>query len=388
MAKREERRQKRMMEALEREKDQNPGNAGNHGSGENSVDEKSVGRRGRYQDNEEEVEERNCRKNEKEEGEAAPEEEEAEQGEEEEEEEVAEEKPRRSYMREQVSLFLFYRLFCPFSFHFPRGSVRSLEAGAEEQDDAARLEAELKLEELKRRRDDAESEEFERMRQKQQEAEQELEELKKKREERRKIIEEEERQKKQEEAEKKDREEEEKRRMKEEIERRRAEAAEKRQQMGVEPVDGEAKPFKCFSPRGSSLKIGERAEFLNKSAQKSSTVKTSHSPVVSKIDNRLEQYTSVAQEMRSPRSGAVDLPMVTDGIRNIKTMWEKGNVFNSPGGGGATYKEAAGMKIGVAGRINDWLNKTPESKTPGGRPAVGRLHDNHLLPQLKCCSCT
>ncbi|XP_042156088.1 non-muscle caldesmon isoform X5 [Oncorhynchus tshawytscha] len=461
MAKREERRQKRMMEALEREKDQNPGNAGNHGSGENSVDERSVGRRGRYQDNEEEVEERNCRKKEEEEeGKAAPEEEEAEQGEEEEEE--VEEKPRRSYMREQESIDektrneedtgeqavvlnevkesvnseaeveedaeLSDKVEEPDQLEvegttvtpnneteedcdiptiqngldvvnekqngglheetppkhkktertLSRGSVRSPEAGAEEeQDDAANLEAERKLEELKRRRGDAESEEFERMRRKQQEAEQELEELKKKREERRKIIEEEERQKKQEEAEKKDREEvgfevdkEERRRMKEEIERRRAEAAEKRQQMGVETVDGEAKPFKCFSPRGSSLKIGERAEFLNKSAQKS-TVKTSHSPVVSKIDNRLEQYTSVAQnkDMRSPRSGAVDLPMVTDGIRNIKTMWEKGNVFNSPGGGGGTYKEAAGMKIGVAGRINDWLNKTPESKTPGGRPA-------------------
>ncbi|XP_071242821.1 non-muscle caldesmon-like isoform X2 [Salvelinus alpinus] len=458
MAKREERRQKRMMEALEREKDQNPGNAGNHGSGENSVDERSVGRSGRYQDNEEEVEERNCRKNEKkeEEGEAAPEEEEAEQGEEEEEEEVVEEeKPRRSYMREQESIDEKARNEedageqavvlnevkesvnseaeveedaelsdkveepdqlevegttvtlnneteedCGMStiqngldvvnekqnggLHeeappkhkrtertLSRGSVHSPEAGAEEQDDAARLETERKLEELKRRRDDAESEEFERMRQKQQGAEQELEELKKKREERRKIIEEEERQKKQEEAEKKDREEEEKRRMKEEIERRRAEAAEKRQQMGVETFDREAKPFKCFSPRGSSLKIGERAEFLNKSTQKSAA-KTSHSPVVSKIDNRLEQYTSVAQnkDMRSPRSGAVDLPMVTDGIRNIKTMWEKGNVFNSPGGGGGTYKEAAGMKIGVAGRINDWLNKTPESKTPGGRPAL------------------
>ncbi|XP_064864245.1 non-muscle caldesmon-like isoform X6 [Oncorhynchus nerka] len=422
MAKREERRQKRMMEALEREKDQNPGNASNHGSGENSVDERSVGRRGRYQDNEEEVEERNCRKKEEEEeGKAAPEEEEAEQGEEEEEEEeVVEEKPRRSYMREQESIDEKTRneedtgeqavvlnevkesvnseaeveeeaelsdkvnekqngglheetppKHKKTERTLSRGSVRSPEAGAEEeQDDAANLEAERKLEELKRRRGDAESEEFERMRRKQQEAEQELEELKKKREERRKIIEEEERQKKQEEAEKKDREEEEKRRMKEEIERRRAEAAEKRQQMGLETVDGEAKPFKCFSPRGSSLKIGERAEFLNKSAQKS-TVKTSHSPVVSKIDNRLEQYTSVAQnkDMRSPRSGAVDLPMVTDGIRNIKTMWEKGNVFNSPGGGGGTYKEAAGMKIGVAGRINDWLNKTPESKTPGGRPA-------------------
>ncbi|KAM9407364.1 non-muscle caldesmon-like isoform 5-T15 [Salvelinus alpinus] len=383
MAKREERRQKRLMEALEREKDQNPGNDGNHGSGENTVEERSVGRRGRYQDNEEEVEERNCRK--EEEGEAAPEEEEAEQGEVDAEEE--EEKPRRSYMREQESIDEITlnevnekqngglheetpQKHKKTERTLSRSSVRSPEAGAEEQDDTARLEAELKLEELKRRRDDAESEEFERMRQKQQEAEQELEELKKKREERRKIIEEEERQKKQEEAEKKAREEEEKRRMKEEIERRRAEAAEKRQQMGVETVDAEAKPFKCFSPRGSSLKIGERAEFLSKSAQKS-TVKTTHSPVVSKIDNRLEQYTSVAQnkDMRSPRSGAVDLPMVTDGIRNIKSMWEKGSVFNSPGGGGGTYKEAAGMKIGVAGRINDWLNKTPESKTPGGRPA-------------------
>ncbi|XP_068442657.1 caldesmon 1a isoform X2 [Clinocottus analis] len=253
-----------------------------------------------------------------------------------------------------------------------RGSVRSPEVSAgDDHDDAARLEAELKLEELKRRRDDAESEEFERMRQKQQEAEVELEELKRKREERKKVLEEEERQKKQEEAERKAREEEEKRKMKEEIERRRAEAAEKRQKV-EDTMDGEGRPFKCVSPRGSSLKIGERAEFLNKSAQKGA-VKTAHSPVVSKIDNRLEQYTSAAQrenkESRSPRSGAVDLPMVTDSIRNIKSMWEKGNAFGTPGSGGSPFKEAAVMKTGVAGRINDWLNKTPEGgKTPGGRP--------------------
>eukprot|EP00066_Takifugu_rubripes_P027586 XP_011616852.1 PREDICTED: non-muscle caldesmon-like [Takifugu rubripes] len=165
---------------------------------------------------------------------------------------------------------------------------------------------------------------------------------------------------------------EEKRKMKEEIERRRAEAAEKRQKV-EDNVDGEDRPFKCVSPRGSSLKIGERAEFLNKSAQKSA-VKTTHSPVVSKIDNRLEQYTSAAQrenkESRSPRSGAVDLPVVADSIRNIKSMWEKGNVFSSPGGGGGQFKEAAAMKTGVAGRINEWLNKTPESgKTSGGRPS-------------------
>lgn len=52
---------------------------------------------------------------------------------------------------------------------------------------------------------------------------------------------------------------EEKRRMKEDIEKRRAEAAERRQKV-EDSVDGEAKkPFKCFSPRGSSLKVRHRA---------------------------------------------------------------------------------------------------------------------------------
>lgn len=61
-----------------------------------------------------------------------------------------------------------------------------------------RQEAERKLQELKRRRNDAESVEFEKMKQKQHGAEAELEELKRKREERKKILEEEERQRKQE----------------------------------------------------------------------------------------------------------------------------------------------------------------------------------------------
>lgn len=42
--------------------------------------------------------------------------------------------------------------------------------------------------------------------------------------------------------------------MKEEIERRRAQAAEKRQKV-EDSMDGEDKPFKCVSPRGSSLKV-------------------------------------------------------------------------------------------------------------------------------------
>ncbi|XP_022074523.1 caldesmon 1a isoform X4 [Acanthochromis polyacanthus] len=399
MAKREERRQRRMKEALERQGQLDNTEATDSVATErNNAEEErpSSWRRGRYRDNDDEEEKPatySSRRDQKEREEPREEEEAAPEAVEVEEQkvEVDEDKPRRSYLREQVTERGgtrederkhnggLHEEATPKQHRKPertlsRGSVRSPEVSAgDEQDDAARLEAERKLEELKRRRDDAESEEFEKMRQKQQEAEVELEELKRKREERRKVLEEEERQKKQEEAEKKAREEEEKRKMKEEIERRRAEAAEKRQKV-EDTMDGEDKPFKCVSPRGSSLKIGERAEFLNKSAQKS-TVKTSHSPVVSKIDNRLEQYTSAAQqrenkESRSPRSGAVDLPMVTDSIRNIKSMWEKGDVFSSPGSGGSPFKEAAVMKTGVAGRINDWLNKTPESgKTAGGRPA-------------------
>lgn len=85
-------------------------------------------------------------------------------------------------------------------------SPEAQEANEADSEDA-RLEAERKLEELKRRRDEMESEEFERMRQKQQEAEVELEELKRKREERRKVLEEEEQRRQQEEAERKAREE-------------------------------------------------------------------------------------------------------------------------------------------------------------------------------------
>lgn len=42
--------------------------------------------------------------------------------------------------------------------------------------------------------------------------------------------------------------------MKEEIEQRRAMAAEKRHKV-EDTMDGEDKPFKCVSPRGSSLKV-------------------------------------------------------------------------------------------------------------------------------------
>lgn len=63
------------------------------------------------------------------------------------------------------------------------------------------------------------------------------------------------------------------------------------------------------------------------------------------------------KESRSPRSGAVDLPVVTDSIRNIKSMWEKGSVFSSPGSGGAQFKVTGEGRGGVG-----WGGRAPQHR--------------------------
>eukprot|EP00072_Mus_musculus_P075041 XP_017176804.1 PREDICTED: caldesmon isoform X4 [Mus musculus] len=246
-------------------------------------------------------------------------------------------------------------------------------SGDKEAEGAPQVEAGKRLEELRRRRGETENEEFEKLKQKQQEAALELEELKKKREERRKVLEEEEQRRKQEEADRKAREEEEKRRLKEEIERRRAEAAEKRQKMPEDGLSEDKKPFKCFTPKGSSLKIEERAEFLNKSVQKSGVRSTHQAAVVSKIDSRLEQYTNAIEGTKASKPmkpAASDLPVPAEGVRNIKSMWEKGSVFSAPSASGTPNKETAGLKVGVSSRINEWLTKSPDgNKSPAPKPS-------------------
>ncbi|XP_032654464.1 caldesmon isoform X4 [Chelonoidis abingdonii] len=261
---------------------------------------------------------------------------------------------------------------------FSRSGMKAT-TNAEDGKPVSQAEAGKRLEELRRRRGENESEEFEKLKEKQQEAAVELEELKKKREERRKILEEEEQRRKQEEAERKAREEEEKRRLKEDIERRRAEAAEKRQKMPEDGLSDDKKPFKCFTPKGSSLKIEERAEFLNKSVQKSGAKPTHSAAIVSKIDSRLEQYTSAIEGTKTAKPAKPapsDLPVPAEGVRNIKSMWEKGNVFSSPSGPGTPNKETAGLKVGVSSRINEWLTKTPDTnKSPAPKPSDLRPGD-------------
>ncbi|XP_040201100.1 caldesmon isoform X4 [Rana temporaria] len=256
------------------------------------------------------------------------------------------------------------------------GGVKGQPSG-DEADSGTKVEAGKKFEDLRRRKGETDSGEFEKSKQKQQESAAELEELKRKREERKRHMEEEEQRKKQEEAERKAKEEEEKKRQKEERERRRAEAAEKRQKQEEAGVSDENKSLKGFTPKSSSLTIEERAGFLNRSSQKS--LKSSQPAVVSKIDSRLEQYTSAIGNNKSAKPAKVapsDLPLPAEGVRNIKSMWEKGNVFSSPGGVTSPNKETAGLKVGVSSRINEWLTKTPETnKTPSAKPADLRPGD-------------
>ncbi|KAM4747075.1 caldesmon isoform 2-T2 [Rhinophrynus dorsalis] len=423
LAKREERRQKRLKEAMERQKEFDPtitdgsiSISKSSRNGENEIeqndtstkDDESVTRRTQYEVEETEIVTKTYQKNDREEEEEEPQQVETETTNAKEdlqevtpdetvieENQVKEDKTIKDKGSKEELKASWER-----KKGFPETKVQNGESvhertpqklkqlekfgggkvhtSADETDAVSKVETEKRLDELRRRRGETESGEFEKLKQKQQEAAVELEELKKRREERRKIMEEEEQKKKQEEAERKAKEEEEKKRLKEEIEKRRAEAAEKRQKLPEDGQTEEKKPFKCFTPKGSSLKIEERAEFLNKSAQRSS-VKSTQPGTVSKIDSRLEQYTSAIgnnKGVKPAKPAPSDLPLPADGVRNIKSKWETGNVFSSPSGTLSPNKETAGLKVGVSSRINEWLTKTPETnKTPSSKPSDLRPGD-------------
>uniref|UniRef100_UPI00398EF7A4 caldesmon, smooth muscle isoform X2 n=1 Tax=Pristiophorus japonicus TaxID=55135 RepID=UPI00398EF7A4 len=249
----------------------------------------------------------------------------------------------------------------------------------DEDGELTRLEAEQKLEQIRRSLDEKENQEYERLRQQGHDAELELEELKKKREDRRKLREEEDLRRQQQEQELQAREEEEKRRMREEREKRRMEAAEKRQKVlsisGSEMDD----PFLPLSPRSPTFKkefddgmaseatclISERTESLNRSLKKSNSVKKSQ-PItsISKIDERLEQYTSAIESTtKLLRHSSLDMPNLSEDVATKKSLWETGDAAGSPVTKGTPCKDTEGLKVGVGDLINQWVSKSPEPST-------------------------
>ncbi|XP_042361290.1 non-muscle caldesmon [Plectropomus leopardus] len=234
---------------------------------------------------------------------------------------------------------------------------KSPSRGVEPEEAEAILETEQRLEKIRQSLQQKESQELEQLRHRQAEAEQELEELKRRREERRRVRVEEERRREEEEQQRLAKEEEERRQMKEDIERRRMEAAERMKSLSVSSVDGD-EMFSPFSPKTSTHKITERTESLNRSLKKSNSFKKTQPLVLlSKIDDKLEQYAHAvenSQEARAMKASLTDLHGSPEVVASKKNLFEAGEVWSqSPTKGAA--KDAEGLKVGVANRITQWV---------------------------------
>ncbi|NXE94160.1 LSP1 protein, partial [Menura novaehollandiae] len=80
-----------------------------------------------------------------------------------------------------------------------------------------------------------------------------------------------------------------------------------------------------------SMKITDRTESLNRSIQKSNSIKKTQPPLpVSKIDDRLEQYTqAIETSTKAPkpvRPPSLDLPTTSMMVASTKSLWETGEV--------------------------------------------------------------
>ncbi|KAM9496095.1 uncharacterized protein lsp1a isoform 2-T2 [Clarias gariepinus] len=272
-----------------------------------------------------------------------------------------------------------------------RKTTRIIGQSSESREQAgANMETEQKLEKIRRSHQEKESQELEQLRQRQAEAEMELEELKKRREERRRVREEEERRKEEEEQHRLAKEEDEKRQMKEDIERRRMEAAERRMKsLNMSSLDGdESFPLSPKSPTfkreheerltaESTCSIVDRTESLNRSLKKSNSFKKTQPPLLlSKIDDKLEQYThaveSSAKEPKTSKSTVADMPSVPEPVVAKKNLFEAGEAWNQCASKGTPSKDTDGLKVGVADLITHWVKGSPES---GNKSAQSKPSD-------------
>uniref|UniRef100_A0A7N9AVJ0 Lymphocyte specific protein 1 a n=1 Tax=Mastacembelus armatus TaxID=205130 RepID=A0A7N9AVJ0_9TELE len=302
----------------------------------------------------------------------------------------------------------------------------------EPEEAEAILETEQRLEKIRRSLQVKESQELEQLRHRQAEAEQELEELKRRREERRRLREDEERRRVEEEQQRLAKEEvtkknvqqyhtvkilhykkrctdtfphitswcqrllklmqpmwtcgaerclclqEERRRMKEDIERRRMEAAERMKSLSTSSVDGD-EMFSPFSPKAPTHKITERTESLNRSLKKSNSFKKTQPLVLlSKIDDKMEQYAHAvenSQEARAVKASLTDLPSSPEAVTSKKNLFEAREAWNLSPTKTPTCKDTEGLKVGVANLITQWVKAPSDGgRATGGRPAVSHKH--------------
>ncbi|XP_063189079.1 lymphocyte-specific protein 1 isoform X1 [Chroicocephalus ridibundus] len=140
------------------------------------------------------------------------------------------------------------------------------------------------------------------------------------------LCQEEERVREQEEEERAEQEEKKRRRNEEEEE----ETPEKRQK-APSPTSLEEEELCSDHTAVCSTKITDRTESLNRSIKKSNSIKKTQPPLpVSKIDDRLEQYTqAIETSTKAPkpvRQPSLDLPTTSMMVASTKSLWETGEV--------------------------------------------------------------
>ncbi|XP_012690136.1 non-muscle caldesmon isoform X2 [Clupea harengus] len=236
----------------------------------------------------------------------------------------------------------------------------------------ATLERETKLQSIRLSHEQKEQQEIEELRQKGIEAQEELEELNVRREERRRAREDEDRRRGEEGQLRQAREEEEMQRMREEIERRRMEATERRmKRLSTSSVEEEP-----FSPMSPSFKITERTESLNRSLQKSNSLKKAHPPVpISKIDNKLEQYNQAieisSKEAKAAKQALMEIPSSPEPVASKKSLFEAGDAWNQSATKTTPSKDAEDLKVAVSDLITKWGkgNGDGSVKSSSSKPA-------------------
>ncbi|NWX23712.1 LSP1 protein, partial [Aegotheles bennettii] len=130
----------------------------------------------------------------------------------------------------------------------------------------------------------------------------------------------------------------------EQEEEERAEQEEKKRRRNEEEEQAPEKRQKAPSPASleeeelypdhtavCSTKITDRTESLNRSIQKSNSMKKTQPPLpVSKIDDRLEQYTQAIETStkasKPVRQPCLDLPTTSMMVASTKSLWETGEV--------------------------------------------------------------
>ncbi|XP_053576469.1 lymphocyte-specific protein 1 isoform X2 [Bombina bombina] len=131
-----------------------------------------------------------------------------------------------------------------------------------------------------------------------------------------------------------------------------------------------------------TVKITERAECLNRSIQKSNSIKKSEPPLlISKIDDRLEQYTHAIEtstkQGRLVRQPSLELLSPGDAVASKKNLWESGEV--TAASKAQSCKDTEGINVAVSDLINQWGKEKSETDGPQSPTKLTEVRPGDVL---------